>query len=319
MARTPPSAYSGGPIRGQRPAPLDFMPLLTTARHLSKALWLTVPTALMVALSGCATQGVEPVAQVATGSTDLHVDNSIGVEACRLALGARPTLVASALDARRIRVANWNVKKKSVPSWKEDFARLNSRTDLLLLQEASLREDTINDIDATRHWSFAPGYRTDSQISGVLTLSAAEPVTRCSLVSIEPVLRTPKATNITRFRLDGSDETLVVVNVHAVNFSLGLAAFRDQFQQIRSALELHAGPVILSGDFNTWRPARVDIVNALVQDLALEPVNFEHDYRVSRFGLRLDHLFVRGLSAVAADTMTVTTSDHNPMSATLTL
>ena len=292
---------------------------MTAKRNLSTTLWLTVPMALIVAVSGCAVQGGRPVAQVATGSMDLHIDNSIGVEACRLALGARPQRVASALDAHRIRVANWNVKKKSRPSWQDDFARLNSRTDLLLLQEASLREDTINDIDATRHWTFAPGYRTKSQISGVLTLSVAEPVTRCSLVSIEPVLRTPKATNITRYRLSGSDATLVVVNVHAVNFSLGLSAFRDQFRQIRSALELHDGPVILSGDFNTWRPARVDIVNALAADLGLEPVNFARDHRVSRFGFRLDHLFVRGLNTVEADTMSVTTSDHNPMSATLTL
>ena len=295
------------------------MPSSTATRKLGKALRLSVPMALIVAFSGCATQGGRPVAQVATGTKDLHVDNSIGVEACRLALGARPALATSALDARRIRVANWNVKKKSRPSWQDDFEHLNSRTDLLLLQEASLREDTINDIDATRHWTFAPGYRTESQISGVLTLSAAEPVTRCSLVSIEPVLRTPKATNITRYRLSDSDTTLVVVNVHAVNFSFGLTAFRDQFQQIRSALELHDGPVILSGDFNTWRPARVDIVNALAEDLGLEPVSFEHDYRVSRFGFRLDHMFVRGLNTVAADTMSVTTSDHNPMSATLTL
>ena len=279
----------------------------------------TALTALIVVAAGCATQGGQPVAQVGTGKADLHLRNSIGVDACRLALGASPPPIASVLDAERIRIANWNVKKKSRDSWQDDLDDLNSRADLLLLQEASLREDTINDIDATRHWSFAPGYRSDSQISGVLTLSTAEPVTRCSLVSIEPVLRTPKATSITRFRLSDSDDTLVVVNVHAINFSLGLSAFHAQFEQIRTALELHRGPVILSGDFNTWRPARVAIVDALVEDLRLAPVRFEHDHRVSRFGLRLDHLFVRGLDTLAADTKPVTTSDHNPMSATLTL
>jgi endonuclease/exonuclease/phosphatase (EEP) superfamily protein YafD len=280
---------------------------------------LTVPFALAMVAAGCATQGSPAIAQISAGAFDLHTVNPVGVEACRAALGTTAPSDGPALDAGRIRVANWNVKKKSRPSWQTDFKEIVAGSDLLLLQEASLREDTINDIDATRHWSFAPGYRAGRQISGVLTLSTAAPVTRCSLVAIEPVLRTPKATSVTRYRLSSGSESLVVINVHAVNFSFGLGAFRDQFEQIRSVLDLHDGPVILSGDFNTWRQARLDIVDTLATDLGLEAVSFEHDHRVSRFGQRLDHLFVRGLDIVSAETMPVTTSDHNPMSATLRL
>lgn len=264
-------------------------------------------------------RGTAGIAQVSIGAVDVHLDSSVGVEACRAALGAPTPGSYAGLDADRIRVANWNVKKGSRPSWEADFTSLTDGADLVLIQEASLREDTVNAIDASRHWSFAPGYRRGSQVSGVMTLSSVEPFARCSLVSTEPVLRTPKATSITKYGIADIDMSLVVVNVHAVNFSLGLGAYRRQLRQIRDALDLHEGPVVLSGDFNTWRQARMRIVNELAAELGLESVSFETDLRTTVFGQRLDHLFVRGLDAVRADTLAVTTSDHNPMSATLRL
>ena len=94
------------------------------------------------------------------------------------------------------------------------------------MQEASLRQETINDIDSSRHWSFAPGYTLDGEITGVMTLSRSRPLTQCSFTSLEPLLRTPKATSVTEYGLTGPELTLVVVNIHAVNFSMGTGAFR---------------------------------------------------------------------------------------------
>lgn len=269
--------------------------------------------------SSCATQYVEQLAQVTANSRDYHLPTAVGVDACRSSLKDATGDQEHELDAGNIRLINWNVQKKSKSSWIEDYQQLADGKDLILIQEASLREDTINDVDATKHWSFAPGYRTDGQVSGVMTLSSIKPLTQCSFVNLEPVIRTPKATSITQYALSQTDDTLVVVNVHAVNFSLGLKAFQTQFDQIAEALSDHSGPVILSGDFNTWRARRMKIVDALADRLGLEPLVFAEDHRVRVFGQTIDHIYVRGLSTLSAETSAVTTSDHNPMSVTLTL
>lgn len=265
----------------------------------------------------CATPYVEQLGQVSDRSMTWHVPTELGVDACRESLReARPT-PAAGLDASNIRLVSWNAKKTSEPSWEVEFASLVSDRDLILIQEASLREDTINAMQAAPHWSFAPGYRTRGQVTGVLTLSSMRPLTQCSFVTMEPLLRTPKATSITQYGLASSDQTLIVVNLHAVNFSLGLGVFERQFARIGEVLADHEGPIILSGDFNTWRPGRMRVVEALAERLALEPLSFDEDHRVRVLGQALDHIFVRGLSAVVSETPVVDTSDHNPITVTL--
>ena len=244
---------------------------------------------------------------------------ALGVDTCRSSLRNSASEGVPSLDPNSIRLVNWNVQKTSRPSWEDDYRVLAHGRDLVLIQEASLREDTIGDMDASKHWSFAPGYRSSNQVSGVLTLSSIKPLTQCSFVTLEPVIRTPKATSITEYALSESDVTLIVVNVHAVNFSLGLGAFRAQFDQIADTLSEHRGPLILSGDFNTWRARRMQIVDTIAEGLGLTPLEFEEDHRVRVLGRTLDHIYVRGLSAISADVSPVTTSDHNPMSATLSM
>lgn len=298
------------------PSRTDTLQLPPRRGRLVRAALILLGSALV---SSCATQYVEQLAQVTSNSRDYHLPTAVGVDACRSSLKRPAGDRQDELDADNIRLINWNVQKKSRPSWEQDYQALTSDKDLILIQEASLREETINAVDASKHWSFAPGYRTNGQVSGVMTLSSIKPMTQCSFVNLEPVLRTPKATSITQYALSQTDETLVVVNVHAVNFSLGLKAFRAQFDQIAEALSAHSGPVILSGDLNTWRPRRMAIVSALADELGLEPLVFKEDHRVRVFGRVLDHIYVRGLSAISTKTSDVTTSDHNPMSVTLTM
>ena len=73
----------------------------------------------------------------------------------------------------------------------------------------------------------------------------------------------------------------------------------------------------MSGDFNTWRQRRVEIVEDLAASLNMVPVEFDDDQRKQAFGNYLDHIYIRGLNALESTTRAVTTSDHNPMSATL--
>lgn len=266
--------------------------------------------AVLLQLSACANG---PVVDETTTALQFSTD----VNVCRDMLAADTS--GGELDASNISLFNWNVHKTRKAKWREDFEEFANDADLVLFQEASLREETIADIDSSRHWSFAPGYRKWGEVTGVMTLSGVKPLTQCSFVHSEPWLRTPKATGVTQYGLSGTDQTLVVVNVHAVNFSFGTGAFSEQFEQIRQVLEDHDGPIILSGDLNTWRPRRVQIIEELADSLDLTAVVFENDNRVKVFGNTLDHIYIRGLQALDTDTKVVESSDHNPMSAVFSM
>lgn len=267
-------------------------------------------------LTSCATIYVDELSDSALKAEQYDIDTETGVGACRSALSEPKDATSGVLDASNIRLVNWNIRKQLDPESDLDLASLSNEKDLILIQEASLREETINNVDASKHWSFAPGYRTSGAVSGVLTLSSIKPLTQCSFVSLEPVLRSPKATSITEYALNSTEQTLVVVNMHAVNFSTGLKAFRNQFQQVSRALRDHHGPIIFSGDLNTWRKKRIQIVEEFAASLGLASIDFNDDHRVKMFGNVLDHIYVRGLSTVNSQTDAVKTSDHNPMSAT---
>lgn len=270
-------------------------------------------------MTACAAVQTEQGMQAFADEINVSTPDSREAESCRQLFDTSPASSATGLDADDIRLVSWNMQKKSIPNWRADYSRLTDGRDLILIQEASLRTDTVKDLPTVPHWSFAPGYRTHDSITGVLTLSSIQPLARCSFINTEPLLRTPKATSITQFALQGRDETLLVVNVHAVNFSLGLGTYKRQFEQIVDALEGHQGPIILSGDLNTWGAARTQAIDAMAEELELSPVEFRDDNRTRVFGLPLDHIFVRGLSATSSDSSVVTSSDHNPLTVTLSM
>lgn len=81
----------------------------------------------------------------------------------------------------------------------------------------------------------------------------------------------------------------------------------------------HDGPVIVSGDFNTWRADRDNLVHERMQAAGLTPVSFGEDNRALFFGRPLDHIFTRGLALLHSKSLEVSTSDHNPMFVTLSL
>ena len=122
---------------------------------------------------------------------------------------------------------------------------------------------------------------------------------------------------ITEYGLTGTDETLMVVNIHAVTFTFGTRAFQEQIRQAQSALDDHTGPILLSGDFNTWSGRRSDILIEMTDSLDLEMVDYDEDHRKRVFGQPLDHIYIRGLEVLEATTHVTDSSDHNPMSARL--
>jgi endonuclease/exonuclease/phosphatase (EEP) superfamily protein YafD len=128
------------------------------------------------------------------------------------------------------------------------------------------------------------------------------------------LLRIPKAALITRYRIKGRDDTLAVVNVHAINFTFGTGEYGAQLEAAAEALRDHRGPIIFAGDFNTWNDERSAVVRSIAHKLSLSPVNLAVDERTRFMGEHIfDWIYSRGLELLAASAWRVTSSDHNPV------
>ena len=211
---------------------------------------------------------------------------------------------------------NWNVEKAKHPGLVSEFAELARLSDLIFLQEAVPLKKTQTVIEQSLFEAFVRGYVQNEVETGVLSLARTPHLVHCQLLATEPWLRTPKATSVTLYPLAESDNTLLTVNLHAVNFSFGVKAYQRQLDKAAELIRSHEGPVIFGGDLNTWSDRRQGVLDSLAAELGLIPVTFSPDHRTTQFGKPLDHLFVRGLAWQSSKTIEVSTSDHNPMLAT---
>ncbi|MEM1174742.1 MAG: endonuclease/exonuclease/phosphatase family protein [Pseudomonadota bacterium] len=249
-------------------------------------------------------------------ASDLHVATT--VEACRESL-QQPAVHSHIGLGSEIELLNWNIKKGSRSVWQDDLRSMAVGADLVVLQEAAVEIGIETEVPHLQHSSFARGFVSASKTTGVATFSSAAPVSECRFQVVEPLLRTPKATSITAYPLAEKSENLLVVNLHAVNFTLGVARYGEQIGQVRAVIDAHDGPAILSGDFNTWNRKRLDLVNELVSDFGFSPVPMHTDDRKTFNGYPLDHVFVRGFETASGATSSVRSSDHNPMTIELQL
>ena len=265
----------------------------------------------LLALTSCSTQPAAPVRVTAE-----PVD---ATSACIDSLGANGVAHSRLLDSSNINVVNWNIQKRRNTAWVGELAERMLGPDLLILQETVEANDSWQDIAPDHFASFAEGFGPDTAPSGVMTISAAQPMTECQLVAHEPWFGTRKATLITEYGLTDSDETLLVVNIHGINFAFGVQDLANQFAQARAVIEAHDGPVLFSGDFNTWRGGRQRVLEAMLHSLGLDALEYDVDHRKRFFGSPLDHIYVRGLTSEHATTMKSDSSDHNPMSVRLRL
>jgi len=223
------------------------------------------------------------------------------------------------LDSRDIEVVSWNVQRGRKAGWVSDLAATATGPDLLILQEAVPGARWWRDPAPGLFESFAEGFGDDRAPTGVMTISAAEPLTVCELVDHEPWFGTRKATLVTEYGLSGSTDTLLVVNIHGINFSFGVVDLEAQYDAARAVIAAHRGPVLFSGDFNTWRSGRTRVLEIVAANLDMVPVVYDDDRRKRFFGTPLDHVYVRGLETLRAETPDVASSDHNPIAVTLRL
>jgi len=224
------------------------------------------------------------------------------------------------LNSRSFKVLNWNSYKGSSKRWQEDFERLSRHSDLVLLQEGYLTSDLQDLLNKKQYnWDIAKAFTYKDIYTGVLTGSRVKPDFLCSFRVPEPLSGIPKTVLVTRYPLSGTDESLLVANIHMVNFSLEISAYRTQLKKMAEVVSQHRGPLIISGDFNSWSVERLRILTDITQELGASAVVFETDHRVTFMGHQVDHIFYRKLVPLEAFTDKVITSDHNPMLITFRL
>lgn len=212
-----------------------------------------------------------------------------------------------------LRVMVWNIFKQQRTDWLAVLKTLSQNAQLVLLQEAQSTPELIR--FATTHYlstEQVPAFIFPQHPSGVMTLSHAHSMYCFPLREREPLIRLAKSALITVYALSDK-RLLMVINIHAVNFSLGVESYKKQLDSVGEQLEKHHGPVIMAGDFNAWSQPRVSALYRFAHNMALKEVTFSDDQRRKAFGRPLDFVFYRELKVVAASVLTTEASDHNPL------
>ena len=212
------------------------------------------------------------------------------------------------LAASRFHLITWNVHKGQDTGWQEDLARLSKQADFVLLQEATQHQNLSTFSTAL----FVSSFSFKDLLSGVKTFTQTQPEWYCGGGVAEPIIQIPKVASIMNLPLEKGN-SLLIINVHLINFEWGISAYQVQLEQLFSFVENHQGPIIMAGDFNAWNEERLNLVNSLIKKYGLNSVALSQDERVRFLGYPLDYIFMRGVKVVSATSEVVTSSDHNPL------
>ena len=206
----------------------------------------------------------------------------------------------------RFHLITWNVHKGQDTGWQEDLERFSKRADFVLLQEATQHQN-LNTFSTAL---FVSSFSFKDLLSGVKTFTKTQPEWYCGGGVAEPLIQIPKVASVMSFPLEKGD-SLLLINVHLINFEWGISAYQTQLEQLFSFIENHQGPIIMAGD--AWNETRLNLVNNLMQKYGLDSVTLSQDERVRFLGYPLDYIFKRGVKVARATSEVVTSSDHNPL------
>ncbi|GAA0242922.1 endonuclease/exonuclease/phosphatase family protein [Marinomonas primoryensis] len=222
-----------------------------------------------------------------------------------------------------IEILVWNVFKCRKKGWLKDFTTLIHDKNLVILQEAILNSsfDNLFNASSEHQWIMASSFMSvkTSIETGVKTGSTVAAVEHYFSASAhgEPITKTKKMLLATVYPLDHLKQSLLVINVHAINF-VSFEKFKAHMDQISLTLEHHNGPILLAGDFNTWNGKRLKYFNELATSFLLEEVEMTRQPRLNHLFQHLDHIYCRGLETVDAHVHTqIHSSDHYPISLSL--
>ncbi|MGR5207830.1 endonuclease/exonuclease/phosphatase family protein [Vibrio alfacsensis] len=219
-----------------------------------------------------------------------------------------------------LNVLVWNIYKQNKENWQQVLNSLSADKQLLLLQEASLTDEFKTWL-IEGHWvsNQVSAFKALGNGAGVITIAQDEPIRACAYTSKEPWLRLPKSALYSKYLLSNG-QTLAVINIHAINFTVGTEEYTSQLTTLEKVLKEHKGPVLFAGDFNSWSGERIAAMKKVLHKANLQEVQFSPDNRTQFInGLPLDHIFYRGLMFKNAKAPQSDASDHNPLLVSFTL
>lgn len=211
----------------------------------------------------------------------------------------------------------WNVQKKNLGSrFNRFFSEMLERytIDLLALQEVKLNPSVTTLLDSF-HFSCAPNIQFFNHAYGVLNGSRIREKDCFSLFSShrEGLIQTRKSSIFSTYPLHNG-ETLLLVNLHAINFRAAKVYHRE-IEAVFDAIRHHHGAMIVTGDFNTWNKRRMEYLMKLSGGLDLRNSEIEHNHLIKSFmNYKLDHILYRGLHLIESHAVDVENlSDHNAL------
>lgn len=214
-------------------------------------------------------------------------------------------------------LVNWNIYKQQKNNWKNSLKEWAKNADFITLQEAKLSPKLIsfsedNNLFYLQNYAF----KYNDSILGVNTLSKTTPFAVCGSAYSEPWILVPKTGIASYYSIQNSEDSLLIINLHGVNFTFNEHPLIAQLKPYLTLIKTHQGPIIFSGDFNTWSEARLVAVEQLLIKVGFSEALFDKDQRLHIFGLPLDHIYFRGLKVIKAESLTTDASDHSPQRVT---
>ena len=313
----------------------NFTLLITKLKTKLKTILLrTVVVLSAAALTACVTADGSSVQLVSndtvdTGNTPLCQASSHDIEAVKSLsyrkVAFRPDDGAAdrpvkKLDPQAITLLNWNIYKGNEAGWQNDLSRFARDHNLMTIQEAHLDESLLSILQNNDfEWVMNAAFHLDNMPAGVMNLANVRPVHSCGFTTQEPIIRVPKSALVSYYAIEGYDKHLLVANIHGINFTLGMQAYRKQLNQLHEAIEHHDGPMIVAGDFNSWSEERFTEIDKMLHDLSLSSLSYKVNNKTHFLGNALDHVFFRGLEPVSNTVYEVSSSDHNPISVSFRL
>ena len=262
---------------------------------------------------------------VSVGSKDQFVSNAPAVsgelQSCEPGSGMKSQAKsfqkqsAQGLDPDNIAFLNWNIYKGNGENWQKDLSAFAKNHHVMTLQEAMSDEEMDLLLEAHGfNWIMNTAFYLNGYAAGVMNVASANSIHSCGFKFDEPLIRIPKSSLVSYYAIDGSDERLLVANIHGINFTFGVDSYREQLDKLYEAVKHHDGPMIVAGDFNTWSDSRMDVVDQLVKRLELSRLEYAVNNKTHIFGNAIDHVFYRKLEPLSHHVQQVSSSDHNPIS-----
>lgn len=265
-----------------------------------------VVAGVLMLLGGCLEISPDNLVQTAEGERLLS--------RCAAELPSRQAIRGEASLPRTFSLTSWNIQKTIQPGWQQGLDNRASQSDLLLIQEAVDKPALTEWLQQHQlRWQQVTAFRYEGVSMGVLTGARVPAVYSCAWKLPETAIRLPKSVLVNLYPVEGSQIPLLVINLHAINFELGMAAWRDEIRQLGRWAKRHRGPVIVAGDFNSWGTKRSALLVQEMQRANLREVAWQPEARSRVLGTPLDHIYYRGLQVESAVVTPTDASDHNPL------